>query len=197
MAKNYRSSRLEKDNRDAKNPTQSANIGLERLTCDQTTEYGLHTERRQTIDRRGSIWRAFLYGNFRPRRRSSRRTSDQHLFLLDWHEPRILYLSLGVLLLSCTDALFTLNLLQVGADEANDFMASMLERGVDLFLAVKIGITATSLLVLAAVACRKFFRSYNCRASAASFLRRLSSGDLLRGLPVHICVRSEDILKKN
>jgi len=161
MAKNHRSSRLEKDNRNAKNPTQSKNLALERLTCDQTAEYGPHSERRQTIDRRSSFWWALLYGNFRPRRRRSRRDSDHHLFLVDWHEPRILYLSLCVLLLSCTDALFTLNLLQVGADEANVFMASMLERGVDLFVAVKIGLTATSLLVLAAVARRKFFRSYN------------------------------------
>ena len=81
--------------------------------------------------------------------------------MFDWHEPRILYLALGVLLLSCTDALFTLNLLTIGASEANVFMASMLERGVDSFLAVKIGITSISLVVLVAAARRKFFGSYN------------------------------------
>lgn len=118
-------------------------------------------ERRRDADRRGTAWRAFLYGNFRPRRRQSRRETDAHLFLFDWHEPRVLFLALGVLLLSCTDALFTLNLLNLGATEANFVMASVLERSVEWFLASKISLTAVSLVCLVAVARRKFFRCYN------------------------------------
>ena len=70
---------------------------------------------------------------------------------------RILYLALAVLLLSCTDALFTLNLLLLGANEANELMNSMLAEGVDAFLAVKISMTAISIIVLVAAANRKFF----------------------------------------
>ena len=79
--------------------------------------------------------------------------------MFDWHEPRILYLALGVLLLSCTDALFTLNLLQAGASEANAVMASMLEKGVESFVIVKISITSLSLLILVAVARYKLMGS--------------------------------------
>ena len=118
-------------------------------------------ERRRTVNRRNSFLQALLYGNFHPRRRSSRRSSDQHLVWFDWHEPRILYLSLSVLLLSCTDALFTLNLLNMGASEANAFMALMLDLGIDQFIASKILLTGFSLITLAAVARRNFVGSVN------------------------------------
>ena len=118
-------------------------------------------ERREPDDRRNRSWRTFLYGNFRPRRRGSRREADQHHFLFDWHEPRILYLALGVLLLSCVDALFTLNLINIGASEANTFMASMLAGGVDRFVVSKIWITSLSVVALVVVARRPFFRSFN------------------------------------
>lgn len=119
----------------------------------------LDAERRNRLDRRDGALRAFLYGNFRPRRRQYRRTTDDHLFLVDWYEPRVLYLTLGVLLLSCTDALFTLNLLPLGATEGNLIMASMLDQGMTGFLASKISLTAISLVLLVAVVRRKFYRS--------------------------------------
>ena len=118
-------------------------------------------ERRREANRRKSALRAFVYGNFRPRRRVNRRAADEHHFLFDWHEPRILYLSLCILLLSCTDALFTLNLLHAGASEANAVMASMLERGMDVFLVSKIGITSFSLVILVVAARRKFLGPFS------------------------------------
>ena len=116
---------------------------------------------RREAERREKSWRAFVYGNFRPRRREGRREADEHRFLFDWHEPRVLYYALGVLLLSCVDALFTLNLLNHGADEANILMASALGRGIDWFLACKISLTGISLVFLAALSRRRFFGSYN------------------------------------
>lgn len=113
-------------------------------------------ERRQPVNRRGNAWSAFLYGNFRPRRRASRRAEDSHHYLFDWHEPRILYLTLGILLLSCADALFTLNLLNAGATEANIIMQKMLEHSVDKFIAVKIIITTMSLVIMVIAARRQF-----------------------------------------
>ena len=119
------------------------------------------TERRSGDNRRSSFWRSLLYGNFRPRRRSSRREADAHHFYFDWHEPRILFLALGILLLSCIDALFTLNLLHAGATEANVFMARLLEHSIDKFLAVKIFMTAASVVILVAAARRKFIGIFN------------------------------------
>ena len=116
---------------------------------------------RRIANRRNGALQAFVYGNFRPRRRSSRRASDQHSIWFDWHEPRILYLGLGVLLLSCTDALFTLNLLNLGATEANIFMASMLNLGIDQFVISKIFLTSFSLIILCAAARCQFVGPFN------------------------------------
>lgn len=140
---------------------QYADLLPDRLTGDPRAAAREHAERRQDFNRRVGSWRTFLYGNFRPRRRHSRRGSDQHQILFDWHEPRVFYLALGVLLLSCTDALFTLNLLNAGATEANAVMASMLEHSVDRFVSFKIGITALSVVTLVAVARRKFVKSFS------------------------------------
>ena len=161
MAQNSRSSRFEAVNPDKVDPDQSANPVPVQLTSNRGEAPGVSAERRHAINRRGGVFRAFLYGNFHPRRRVSQRVADEHHLLFDWHEPRILYLALAVLLLSCTDALFTLNLLNAGATEANAVMASMLEQGVDRFVAVKIGITAISVVFLVTIARRKVFMSFS------------------------------------
>ena len=127
-------------------------------------------ERRQTSNRRTGFWGALLYGNFRPRRRSSRRAVDAHCYLFDWHEPRILYIALAVLLLSCTDALFTLNLINAGATEANVFMARMLEVGINQFVSVKISMTGFSLIVLVIAARRNFIGPFNVEHLLQLFL---------------------------
>ena len=161
MAQYSRSSRFNAVSSNTIDPDQSTNPVLGQLPNNLEQANSQTIERRHTINRRNDVWWAFLYGNFRPRRRLNRRAADEHHFLFDWHESHILYLALGVLLLSCTDALFTLNLLSAGATEGNTFMASMLDDSVDNFLAVKIGITSLSLIVLVAAARRKFFRSFS------------------------------------
>lgn len=115
---------------------------------------GLLGERRSGTDRRRHSTWSFVYGGLRPRRRSGRRTGDVHVIFLDWHEPGVLYLALAIMLMSCLDALFTLNLLTVGGEELNAIMRALLGRGSHWFLWVKLGLTATSLVVLATVARR-------------------------------------------
>ena len=132
-------------------------------------------DRRNNVDRRGSFWRSLLYGNLRPRRRGSRREQDAHLFWFDWHEPRILYLALGILLLSCTDALFTLNLINAGAAEANAIMDAMLQIGMDRFVIGKILITSFSVLILVVAARRTLLGSLNVE----HILQTVFSGYLL------------------
>ena len=159
MAEKSHSGSLEAGNPTTNATDRSAAIVLEQLSGSDEQLKSLAEERRQAVNRRDGVWWSFLYGNFHPRRRSSRREVDKHHFLFDWHEPRILYLALGVLLLSCTDALFTLNLLKEGATEANSVMAAMLDESMFRFLYVKIGMTSTSLLILVATARRKFYKS--------------------------------------
>jgi len=90
-----------------------------------------------------------LYGGLRPRRRSGRRRDDHHRVLLDWHEPRVLYLSLGIVLMSCADALFTLNILAAGGEELNALMRWLISSDVQWFLGAKIGMTAAGVVLLA------------------------------------------------
>lgn len=130
---------------------------LGQLTGDKGPAPGLLEDRRTGRDRRRekSI-HAFFYGNFRPRRRNSRRAADHHHFIFDWHEPHLLYVALAIVLLSCTDALFTLNLLHLGAIEVNLFMNDMLAIGTEQFLWVKISTTIVSVLTLVFAAQRHF-----------------------------------------
>lgn len=122
---------------------------LGQLTGNKGPAPGIREDRRLRRDRRreNSI-HAFVYGNFRPRRRNSRRTADNHQFIFDWHEPHLLYVALAIVLLSCTDALFTLNLLHIGAVEVNLLMNGMIRIGVEQFLWVKISTTVVSVLAL-------------------------------------------------
>ncbi len=134
-------------------PTRTALL-LGQLTGRRGPAPGLLHERRHSSDRRRhSVW-SFLYGGLRPRRRSGRRVGDEHRIFLDWHEPRVLYLALAILLMSCADALFTLNLLAVGGEELNAFMRALLSQGVRWFLWAKIGLTAFGIIVLVIAARR-------------------------------------------
>ncbi len=134
----------------------SQGLVLGQLTGDKGPAPGLLEDRRGADRRRENSIHAFLYGNFRPRRRNSRREADSHRFIFDWHEPHLLYVALTIVLLSCTDALFTLNLLHLGATEVNLFMNDMLTVGVEQFLWVKISTTVVSVLALAFAAQRRF-----------------------------------------
>ena len=125
------------------------------MTSQHSVAPGIYQERRQETQRRShSAW-SFLYGGFRPRRRNGRRDGDEYRVHFDWHEPAVLYLALAIVLMSCADALFTLNILTAGGEELNAFMAALLGFGTDVFLWTKIALTGTSIVCLAAVARRR------------------------------------------
>src|SRR5690606_9242524 len=79
-------------------------------------------ERRSGYDRRRTGIRTFVQGGLTPRRRSGGRRHDDQAWLVDWHEPHLLFLAVAILLLSVTDAFMTLTLLSAGAHEANPIM---------------------------------------------------------------------------
>lgn len=105
--------------------------------------------RRSQADRRTHSLFSFAYGGLRPRRRRGRRDGDEARIFLDWHEPRVLYLALAIVLMSCTDALLTLNILAVGGEEINGFMAWLIAADPGWFLAVKIAATGLGVSLLA------------------------------------------------
>jgi hypothetical protein len=113
-------------------------------------------ERRGGERRQASAW-SLTYGSFRPRRRLGRRHRDHERILLDWHEPHVLYLAIGIVLMSCVDAMLTLNLLAIGAHELNPLMRGLIVSDVQHFLAVKIGLTCGSVVLLGLAARRPVF----------------------------------------
>ena len=59
-------------------------------------------------------------------------------------------IAMAIILMSLMDALFTLNLLSLGADEINYFMKVLIESGASLFLLVKLAATSCGVVLLVA-----------------------------------------------
>jgi len=81
-------------------------------------------------------------------RRGPRRDKDQLGYYVDRYEPRLLYVALGIVVLSAMDAVLTLNLLSMGASEVNPFMALLMNVDMGLFALIKMAITVIGVLIL-------------------------------------------------
>ena len=114
-------------------------------------------DRRHRDDRRALSWRTFLFGSLTPRRRGNRR-GEAVDGLLDWYEPHLLFLAIMILLMSVTDAFLTLQLIDLGASEANPVMAFLLDRTPQLFVIAKMLLTGVGIVVLVALARARVFR---------------------------------------
>ncbi len=115
-------------------------------------------ERRMGRDRRNPLaLQGLRYGLAGGRRRATRRESEQGHVLVDYHDTALLVAALGILLLAGLDAGLTLNLLQLGAIEANPFMAFLLTVDVQLFVNIKLALTAGCLVLLVARGRLKLF----------------------------------------
>jgi hypothetical protein len=107
---------------------------------------------RRLRDRRRPSFKGFVLGGlFRGRRREPRRCADGHAYYVDWYDdPRLFAVVMGIFILNCMDAVFTLTLLSKGAEEINYFMAVLLETSIPMFVNIKLGITAVALVFLVA-----------------------------------------------
>lgn len=110
----------------------------------------LPRERRHPADRRTFTLLTLWHGMRRQRRHRARREGEPAV--LDVHPPHYRYWLLGILFLSCLDAVLTLQLLNKGAVEVNPFMALLI--GIDLRLfaftkTVVTGVCAGLLVILA------------------------------------------------
>ncbi|MDP9088916.1 MAG: DUF5658 family protein [Pseudomonadota bacterium] len=105
------------------------------------------------------MWWSVLYGNFNPRRRRSARRLDEPRFHpVDWHSSHLLAVSIGILLLSASDAFLTAILLLHGADEVNPIMAVLFYRSVAIFAALKMAMTGASIVVMVVLGRYRFMR---------------------------------------
>ena len=107
------------------------------------------TERRSGEDRRSRRWGNLVWLLKTGKRRRLRRTSDRRsLRFLDYYSPRLFYALILVLLLSVTDALLTLWLIEQGANEVNPVMAYFLRFGPNTFMLVKYFLTSMAVTIV-------------------------------------------------
>jgi len=122
-----------------------------------TPETAAAAERRQGADRRRSTLRALLIGSFRKRRRVPRREDERHLAALDWHHPQWLAVGLLILLLSVADAVLTITLISLGANEANPFMEPLVTTPGLGFAVWKMALTSGGVVLLILMARMRAF----------------------------------------
>lgn len=118
------------------------------IRCHNPMAFKTWSERRQSPERRGFSPATIIYGCVYSRRRSPRRGHDQNGYYTDWYESWLLYTIMGILLLSSTDAMLTLKLLELGGMELNPFMAVLIDTDVRLFIIIKVALTGISLIFL-------------------------------------------------
>ena len=114
------------------------------------------TPERRVVDRRQFSWRTVALGFARPRRRATRRAADVGVDFVDWHHPWLFFLAVGTMLLSCADAFLTLILISGGMIEANPVMAAAMNVSPGWFVASKMALTGTGLLILVALSRTRF-----------------------------------------
>ena len=106
---------------------------------------------RDVTDRRRTTFRSLFFGPMiHGRRRRARRQTDAHAHYVARYDERLFAVSLGILLLCCLDALFTLELLGMGAREINLFMAALLDIGIATFVSTKLALTGIGVVFLVA-----------------------------------------------
>ncbi len=121
---------------------------------------------RTELERRESSWRTVFHGFLRSRRHATRRDGEVEPIYTDWHHPWLFFLATGIMLMSSLDAFFTLQLIELGAYEANPVMAALMERSTTSFTATKMVLTGVGVLALVFLA-------------RAMFLQRIRTGVFL------------------
>lgn len=123
-----------------------------------------YPEYRSRPDRRTFSWRTVVVGFARSRRRSARRSAEGESLFSDWHHPWLFFLAIGIMLLSSADALMTLTLMQLGANEANPLMHRAMEQSMASFAAIKMALTAVGVLALVFLARAKLLNLFRAGA---------------------------------
>jgi hypothetical protein len=126
---------------------------------DDFREAELKTEGRDVTDRRAFGWRTVVFGFLRSRRREHRRSAEEAPVFIDWHHPWLFFLAVGIMLLSCLDAFFTLRLLDQGAIEVNPVMALAISHGTLAFTMCKMLMTGIGILMLVFLSRSRLFNS--------------------------------------
>src|SRR5688500_11258644 len=121
-----------------------------------------NSERRMGLDRRRTILRGLWRGNFERRRISPRRHIERFAVVTDWFHPRWLAVAVGILLLSCADAVLTLTLIMHGATEVNPVMAPLVKGSGHAFGLWNMCVTCLGVVLLTVLAYVRVLRRRVC-----------------------------------
>ncbi len=99
-----------------------------------------------------------FYALFSTRRRDLRREGEPVAFYTDWYSIPLFCLAVGIVLLCVADAFFTLQLISLGGTELNPLMAYLLDKGLYLFVGIKMALTIAAIIVLVMHQRFAFFR---------------------------------------
>jgi hypothetical protein len=128
----------------------------DRTMNEQARVVGVVRADRRRHDRRRTTFYSLVIGSVvKGRRRGPRRASDSYRYDVDWYDPNLFAVAMGIFLLSCLDAQLTLLLLSAGAVEINGLMAAFLDAGSGIFVNAKLGMTASALIYLVAHSSRR------------------------------------------
>ena len=117
-----------------------------------TTAHPVSPPERRHSERRTRVLRALLHGSLHPRRRAPRRAGERTVVAVDWHHPQWLATAMLIVMLCAADAFLTLVLLGRGAYEMNPVMRALLGGSGVGFAVVKIGLTASGVVLLTLIA---------------------------------------------
>jgi len=127
-------------------------------------------ERRESQGRRVYSVRTLSSCLFRPRRNTARRRSDRPFPTTDVLDHNVTFLALLLVIFSCTDAAFTLTLIERGGSELNPVMNYFLQQGTSVFLVVKLLLTTIPAVILAASANVVLFNRFRARSALAALV---------------------------
>jgi hypothetical protein len=106
-------------------------------------------DRRRREDRRSQSQPGVRYFLLGGRRQSARRGSDQAEYIyVDQYRPWLLVAIMLLAILSISDGLFTLHLIERGATEENPIMAWFLSLGAWPFMIAKFILTSSAIIIL-------------------------------------------------
>jgi len=103
---------------------------------------------RTDSERRNFSWQTVIFGYVRSRRHDTRRTGELEPQFTDYLDPWLFFLATSIMLLSCFDAFFTLQLLDRGAIEINPIMAAVIGESALTFAVTKMLLTSFGILAL-------------------------------------------------
>src|SRR4051794_30278742 len=114
-------------------------------------------ERRVPLERRRSVLRALWRGNFIRPRIAPRPGTQRDVVVPDWFQPQLLAVGILILLLCGADAILTLTLINLGANEVNPLMDPLVRGSGHGFAYWKFGLTAMGVVVLTLLARLRYF----------------------------------------